>query len=130
MILNYAKRQQHLDRNPVCDVRFFAEGPGNMRIVSHYEQQGYLNHASPLVRDIALLIVETGMRPHEVFRLRTEDVHLSQRYLKVDKGKTRLARRNIILTAPAIDVLKGRLVKRKGRTSTRIVQIQSDRSTT
>jgi hypothetical protein len=48
MILNYAKRQQHLDRNPVWDVRFFAEGPGNMRIVSHYEQQRYLNHASPI----------------------------------------------------------------------------------
>jgi len=114
MILNYAKRQQYLDRNPVCDVKFFAEGPGNMRIVSHQEQQRYLNHASPLVRDIALLIVETGMRPHEVFRLRIEDVHLSQRYLKVEKGKTRLARRNIILTAPAIDVLKGRLAKAKG----------------
>ncbi len=60
-----------------------------MRIVSHHEQQQYMGAASPLVHDIALLIVETGMRPHEVFRLRVEDVHLSQRYLKVVKGKTR-----------------------------------------
>jgi integrase len=114
MILNYAKRQQHLDRNPVCDVKFFTEGPGNMRIVSHHEQKQYLAAASPLVSDIALLIVETGMRPHEAFRLRVEDVHLSQRYLKVVKGKTRLARRNILLTSPAIDVLKRRLAKAKG----------------
>jgi integrase len=114
MILNYAKRQQYLDRNPVSDVSFLAEGPGNMRIVSHEEQRKYLNAASPLVQDVALLIVETGMRPEEVFRLRAEDLNLSQQYLKVTKGKTRLARRNILLTGSAIEVLKRRFVNAKG----------------
>jgi integrase len=114
MILNYAKRQQYIDRNPVCDVRFLAEGPGNMRIVSHEEQQRYLRAASPLVHDVALLIVETGMRPEEVFRLRVEDLDLPHRYLRVMQGKTRFARRNIMLPGPAMEVLKRRLVKAKG----------------
>jgi site-specific recombinase XerD len=106
MILNFAKRQQHIDRNPVCDVEFLAEGPGNMRIVSHEEQQQYLSAASPLVYDVALLIVETGMRPGEVFWLKAEDLNLPQRYLKVTGGKTRFVRRNIPLTESAIEVLK------------------------
>jgi integrase len=114
MILNFAKRQQYIDRNPVCDVRFLAEGPGNMRIVSHEEQQEYLSAASPLVHDVALLIVETGMRPGEVFWLKAEDLNLPQRYLKVTKGKTRFARRNIPLTESAIQVLKRRLARAKG----------------
>jgi integrase len=114
MMLNYAKRQQYIDRNPVSDVKFLTEGPGNMRIVSHEEQLRYLSAASPLVHDVALLIVETGMRPEEVFRLQAEDLILPQRYLKVVKGKTRLARRNILLTGAAIEVLKGRLAKAKG----------------
>lgn len=114
MILNFAKRQQHIDRNPVCDVKFLAEGPGNMRIVSHEEQQKYLKAASPLVHDVAVLIVETGMRPEEVFRSQKADLNLTQRYLKITRGKTRFARRNIPLTESAIELLKRRLAKAKG----------------
>lgn len=114
MILNFAKRQQYIDRNPVCDVKFLAEGPGNMRILSHEEQQKYLSAASPLVHDVALLIVETGMRPEEIFRLQAEDLNLPQRYLKVSRGKTRFARRNILLTESAIEVLRRRLAIAKG----------------
>jgi integrase len=114
MMLNYAKRQQHIERNPVCDVRFLAEGPGNMRIVSHEEQRKYLAVASPLVHDVALLIAESGMRPGEVFGLTIPDLHLSQRFLKISKGKTLLARRVILLTVASIEVLKRRLAKAKG----------------
>ena len=56
--------------------------------------------------DVALLIVETGMRPGEVFWLKAEDLNLPQRYLKVTGGKTRFVRRNIPLTESAIEVLK------------------------
>ena len=114
MLLNFAKRQQYIDRNPVCDVRFLAEGPGNMRIVSHEEQQRYLRVASPLVHDVALLIVETGMRPQEVFQLRAQDSNLRQRYLRVTEGKTRFARRNIPLTEAASELLKRKLAEAKG----------------
>src|SRR5205823_14556816 len=114
MLLNFAKRQQYIDRNPVCDVRFLAEGPGNMRIVSHEEQQRYLRVASPLVHDVALLIVETGMRPQEVFQLRAQDSNLRQRYLRVTERKTRFARRNIPLTEAASELLKRKLAEAKG----------------
>jgi integrase len=113
-ILNFAMRQGYIARNPVIGVRFFPEGPGNMRIVSHEEQQKYLAAANSLLRDVATLMVETGMRPEEVYTIQKENVHLDRRYLFVPSGKTRFARRNVPLTDSTIAVLKQRLAKAKG----------------
>jgi integrase len=109
MMLNLAIRQEYIVRNPVSGVSFLPEGPGSMRIVSHEEQQGYMAIANPLVRDVATLMVETGMRPEEVFSIRAENVHLEKRYLFVPSGKTRFARRNVPLTEATIEVLKRRI---------------------
>jgi integrase len=114
MMLNFAIRQEYLVRNPVSGVSFLPEGPGSMRIVSHEEQQEYMAAANPLVRDVATLIVETGMRPEEVFTIRPENVHLGRRYLTVPSGKTRFARRNVPLTEATIQVLQRRMATAKG----------------
>ncbi len=85
-----------------------------MRIISHEEQQKYLAVASPLLRDVAIVMLETGMRPEEVLTIRRENVHLIKRYLFVPDGKTRFARRNVPLTDASVEVLKRRLAKAKG----------------
>ena len=114
VMLNYAVRQGSIVRNPVEGVRFLPEGPGIMRVVSHEEQQRYLVAARPLLRDVAILIVETGMRPEEVFTIRQENLHLDRRYLAVPRGKTGFARRNVPLTDAAMEVLKRRLAGAEG----------------
>lgn len=113
-MLNFAIRQGRIVHNPVSGVRFLPEGPGMMRVVSHEEQQRYLAAANPLLRDVATLIVETGMRPEEICTICKENVHLDRRYLFVPSGKTRFARRNVPLTDAAMDVLKRRLGSAKG----------------
>lgn len=113
-MLNFAIRQGHLTRNPVKGVRFLQEGPGMMRVVSHEEQKKYLKAANPLLRDVATIILETGMRPEEIFTIRKENVHLDRRYIFVPTGKTRFARRNLPLTDGATEVLKRRLSEVKG----------------
>ena len=85
-----------------------------MRVVSHEEQERYLGAASLLLRDIVTLILETGMRPEEVFTMRKENVHIDRGYLFVPAGKTPFARRNILLTGRAISVLKKRLAETQG----------------
>ena len=85
-----------------------------MRVVSHDEQRLYLEAANPLLRDVATLIVETGIRPEEVFTICQENVHLNRRYLFVPTGKTKFARRNIPLPDAAVEVLKRRLATAKG----------------
>lgn len=113
-IFNFAMRQGYIARNPVNGVRFLPEGPGNMRIASHEEQQEYLAAANSLLRDIATVMVETGMRPEEAYTIRKENVHLERRYLFVPSGKTRFARRNVPLTESAMAILKQRMTKAKG----------------
>jgi len=113
-MLNFAVRQGYIARNPVTMVRFLPEGPGSTRIISHVEEHEYLEAANPLLRDVARSILETGMRPEEVFNIRKEDVHLERRYLRVPTGKTKFARRDIPLTEPASEVLKRRLAAARG----------------
>jgi integrase len=60
------------------------------------------------------LIIETGMRPEEVFTLQRKDVNLSEGYLVVQRGKTPAARRRIALTKAAALVLKARMRASKG----------------
>lgn len=110
-MLNFALRQGYLLRNPVSGVGFLNEGPGIMRVVSNEEEQGYVKSASPLLRGFAMVILETGMRPQEVFTIRKENVHLSKRYLFVPIGKTKYARRNVPLKESIMEILKRRLAK-------------------
>jgi len=91
-MLNLAVRQEYLVKNPVSAVKFLSEGPGSLRIVSHEVQREYLAKASRTLQDVATLILETGMRPEEIFTIRSENVHLAQRYLFVPNGKTRSAK--------------------------------------
>jgi len=114
VMLNFGIRHEYLKGNPVSQVKLFREGPGVMRVVSHEEQTKYMAVANPLLRDIATLIVETGMRPEEVFTIQRKNVHLQVGYLFIPRGKTRFARRNIPLTEAAEEVLKRRLASVKG----------------
>jgi integrase len=59
-------------------------------------------------------MIETGMRPEEVYRIRRENVHLKQGYLFNPYGKTKAAKRKIPLSATACTVLVKRLDSIKG----------------
>src|SRR6266702_3965678 len=74
----------------------------------------YLLAASQSLRDIATMMLETGMRPDEVCRVRRENVHLDQGYLFNPFGKTKAARRKVPLTEKACALLARRLEKVKG----------------
>lgn len=108
-MLNYALRKSLIIRNCVHGVKLLPEEPGAMRVVSQEEQRKYLAKANKLLRDVATLILERGMRPEEVFTIRKENVHLTHGYVFVPIGKTRFARRNIPLTDAAKAILKRRV---------------------
>jgi integrase len=63
-----------------------------MRVLSYQQQQTYLSVASPTLRDIATLMLETGMRPEEVCKIQKGNVSLGEDpYVFVPFGKTALA---------------------------------------
>jgi len=85
------------------------------RVISHKEEQLCLLHATPNLKDAAILAVDTGLRPNsELFVLEWNDVYLEaiencpNGYVHVRAGKTANAIRNVPLTARAHKVLLAR----------------------
>ena len=122
-ILGMAVRQDKLSRNPFSDRRIeFLREQGSERILTFDEERRYLAQAGPTLRDVAVLILETGMRPDEVFRASERDVELGNRCLHVRSGKTKNARRDLFLTDATLEVVKRRITAipseaRDGRSS-------------
>ncbi len=109
IIFNRAMKDDVIVRNPVSRVKFLAENNEQMRVLSLEEQQKYLLASSQPLQDIARLMLETGMRPEEVCRIRRNDVNLERGYLFNPHGKTKAAKRKVPLNEAAAAVLYTRL---------------------
>jgi integrase len=94
--------------------QFLNEDNEQMRVLTPDEEKAYLLVASQPLRDIATLMIETGMRPEEVCRIRRENIHLEHGYLFNPYGKTKAAKRKVPLSERASQVLAKRLEKVKG----------------
>jgi len=101
-------------RNPVSRVKLLAENNEQMRVLSFEEERLYLAACSQPLHDIAVLMLETGMRPDEIYRLKRESVNLQVGYLANPYGKTKAAKRKLPLTRRAADLLESRLGSTKG----------------
>jgi integrase len=79
------------------------------RVVTPQEEAKYLAAAPEPLASIATILVDSGLRPEECFRLRWEDINFNgERYgsLRVLEGKTKAARRVIPLTKRVHSVLE------------------------
>ena len=84
-----------------------------MRILSYEEEELFLKHAPQPLFDTAVIMLETGMRPGEVYSIKAENVNIVERYIFVPHGKSRFARRTIPLTQRALEVLQSRVAGAK-----------------
>ncbi len=100
--------------NPVSKVQFLSEGPGRTRVVQFAEEIKYLAEASQPLKDIAQIILDTGLRPEEVFRIRVENLDFTARTIFNPFGKTKAARRKVTMTADVYQLLKHRVKNAKG----------------
>jgi integrase len=82
-------------RNPVSRVKFCEEHNEQTSVLTIEEQEKYLAKATPLLRDIATLMLETGMRLEEVYRIRRENVQLAKGFLVNPYRKRKAARRRV-----------------------------------
>ncbi len=109
ILFNYAIRLGILAKNPVVEVRFFRERNQCTRVVNVEEEKAYLEAGTPFLRDIAIVMLETGMRPGEVYRLRRDDINVELRSAHVRSGKTTNASRYLPLTDRALAILAVRV---------------------
>lgn len=110
----HALKDRHDFKNPVSEVSFLPEHNEQNRVLTFQEQQKYLSAANKNLKDVASLILETGMRPEEVYRIRSENVFIDQGYLFNPYGKTKAAKRKIPLNAAALAIIKRRHENAKG----------------
>jgi integrase len=115
-MFNFIIKENDSLKNPVSGVKFFDEDNEQTRTITVDEEKKYLLAASQPLQDIATMILQTGMRPEEVYRIRRENVYLgaSEPYVFNPYGKTKAAKRKVFLTDVAAAVLQKRLDKIKG----------------
>ena len=83
-------------------------------VLSHEQEAGYLAACPPPLRDVALLILDTGMRAGEACKLEWSEVHLKPAlgarfgYIHIGSGKSRYAKRNLSMTSRVSEMLKAR----------------------
>src|SRR5689334_22555478 len=74
-------------------------------VLSHKQEPHYLEACPQPLQDLALLILDTGVRPGEACKLEWSDVHLEPAinarfgYIHIAGGKSRYAKRNLGLTS-------------------------------
>jgi integrase len=100
--------------NPTRRVEFLNEGPGRMRVVGFEEEIAYLAKASQPLKDIAQVILDTGLRPEEVFRIRIENLDFRERTIFNPFGKTTAARRKVTIPEDVLQLLRRRAKNAKG----------------
>jgi integrase len=81
-------------------------------VLSHKLEAAYLEACPQALRDVATLILETGIRPGEAVSLKWTNVHLQPAvharlgFISIRSGKSKNARRNLSLTQRACELLK------------------------
>jgi integrase len=109
LLFHQAERSGYSVKNPVAGVAMFPEPLDSMRVISFEEQAAYLSETSQPLRDVARVMLDTGMRPEEVFRMRVENIDFKQKTIFNPFGKTKAARRTIPMTDDVMFLLKARV---------------------
>ena len=115
-LLRLAHEWKVLDRVP--RIRLLKGERNREFVLSHKLEPTYLAAAPQPLQDVAILILETGVRPGEAANLPWTDVYLQPAmrakfgYIRIRKGKSRNAKRNLSLSARAAAMLKARKAER------------------
>jgi integrase len=92
-------------------VKFLSGEHRRERVISSKEEELYLAAALPLLHDVSLVLLDTGMRPEECHSLRWENINWDggrNGVLLITKGKTKAARRVLPLSPRVRVVLESR----------------------
>jgi integrase len=103
-----------LSENPAKDIKQLASNERNFHVISPDEEKLYLMASPQPLQDVATLMLETGMRPNEIYRLKRRNVNIEKGFVQVENGKTKSSNRKVWLSDKALRLLQSRLDKFKG----------------
>jgi Site-specific recombinase XerD len=84
---------------------------GRSTIIDKDTEEKLLAVCKQPLKDVLILMLDSGMRPQEVFRMRWENVNWEKRTFFVPFGKTRNSRRHVPLSLRALALLNERKAK-------------------
>lgn len=106
----------HKGENPIKQVKIGRPNNQRERFLSFQEAEALLNElekVSPLVHDIALLSLHTGMRAGEIFNLKGQELDFGNRLISIVDPKNRESRK-AYMTDAVLDMLRKRSPKNPG----------------
>lgn len=86
---------------------------GRSSLIDKDVEERILAVAPQPLRDVAIIVLDSGMRPNEVFKMRWEDQTWDPGMIFIPRGKTKRSRRHLPMSERVIDALQAR---RKGQT--------------
>src|SRR5262245_29534705 len=108
-LYNYFVELKVVATNPAAAVKFLPPDNEQMRVLTFEEERLYLAACEQPLYDIAVIMLDAGCRPEEVFRLKREYVNLAEGYMRIPFSKSRAAKRTLALTARVADILRSRM---------------------
>jgi integrase len=111
-LLRLAQEWRVIDRVP--RIRMLTGERNREFVLSYAQESRYLESAPQPLRDVALLILDTGLRVGEALAIQWADVHLEPAngsrfgYIHIRSGKTSNAKRNVSITSRVRDMLAAR----------------------
>ena len=113
-ICNRLVDAQILQTNPARAIKKLPENETTFHVITKDEERRYLLACPPLLQDVATIMLETGMRCGEVYRVRRSEVNLENNYLQITKGKTKSSIRRVYLSDKARRIIESRMNNFKG----------------
>lgn len=103
-----------LTDSPARDIKQLPENVRSFHVLSLEEGKIYLMACPQPLQDVASLMIETGMRPSEIYYLKRENVSLQKSYLQIENSKTKSSNRKVWLSNKASKILRDRLKRFTG----------------
>jgi integrase len=103
-----------LSQSPARDIKHLSKNERTFHVLTDDEEKIYLMAAPQPLRDVAALMIETGMRPSEIYGLKRQNVNIEKGFLQVTGSKTKSSNRKIWLSDKARNLLQNRSDKFKG----------------
>jgi integrase len=114
IIFNRLIEERILQTNPARSIKKLPENETTFHVITKDEERLYLLACPPLLQDVATIMLETGMRCGEVYRIRRSEVNLENNYLQITKGKTKSSIRRVYLSDKARHIIESRMNNFKG----------------
>ncbi len=114
IIFNRLIEDRVLQFSPARSVKGLPQNERKFHVISNDEEKLYLMACPPLLQDVAAVMIETGMRPGEVYRVRRDEVNLTGNYLQITRGKTKTSIRRVYMNDKVRRIIELRMGRFKG----------------